>query len=887
MFRGDRDFQTTGLTKGGGVLLAVKNSFNSTRLNLDLLNNVIPAIDIVGCKISFGNIELCVFVLYIPPSVNACELETFLESFEALNCLLDNCKILICGDFNAPSYNTMVNDRKCILINNFISFLNVTQQNTVLNDNGRMLDLILANVECDIIRDYAPLTKEDNYHPAIIINLVINSNKPNNFAYNNTNVRYNFRRANFPLMYDMLFHTDWSFLQAFTDINDACTGFYATLNNIFDECVPKSKHIKQSYPPWFNTEIKNNIRKKHLAHKKYKKFKTINYLNEFRTLRSLIKTQINIGYKDYIQNIETTIQGDPSKFWSFVHTKKGTSRIPGNLQYNNMSYETPQDIVDGFSNYFSDVYIDSDPTHINENPLSINNNYINIRCITEEDLLKSIKKLKNKMTAGVDNVPSFVIKDCAAVFIEPLLTLFNLSLTTSKYPEVWKTARICPILKSGDPSHISNYRAISILCNFGKLLEIIIYDYIYSSVKGIISPAQHGFMEKRSTVTNLASITQYISQYLDSQGQVDVIYTDIQKAFDQIDHFLLLSKLKDIGFSDSLTSLVKSYLFDRQQFVEYGGFSSKLYIAKSGVPQGSNLGPLLFSIFFNGLTTIIDSPHLLFADDLKIYIKIDSIQGCVSLQNELNKICDWCSENFLKLNVSKCKVMSYSRKEDPVIFDYYINNNLLDRCVTYKDLGIIFDTKLTFTNHINEMVKSSCRVLGFLIRNWSGFVNINTMKLLYVSFIRSKLEYGSIIWYPLYQNSIILIESVQRKCLKYMFFKCNGYYPQRGIDNNILLNMFDLKPLRFRRECAVLTFLYNLIHNNVDCSLLLNKLKFLVPRLESRRNNTFYCDVIHSNVMIKSPIYNMCKTFNTISLLCDVHHDSLSKIIHIYQENSA
>ena len=184
-----------------------------------------------------------------------------------------------------------------------------------------------------------------------------------------------------------------------------------------------------------------------------------------------------------------------------------------------------------------------------------------------EDVEKTLRNLKNKQTAGLDNVPSFIIKDCANVLAEPLLYLFNLILKTSTFPTVWKVAKICPILKKGDASHIQNYRPISILSNFSKAFESILYKYIYGMVSFMIDTNQHGFMTKRSTVTNLSVFSQYVADEINTNGQVDVIYTDMQKAFDQLDLNILLKKLNVLGFSESLCTLLSSYLLHRKQLV--------------------------------------------------------------------------------------------------------------------------------------------------------------------------------------------------------------------------------------------------------------------------------------------------------------------------------
>lgn len=191
---------------------------------------------------------------------------------------------------------------------------------------------------------------------------------------------------------------------------------------------------------------------------------------------------------------------------------------------------------------------------------------------------------------------------------------------------MWKITNICQVLKSGSPLNICNYRPIAIICNFGKLFEIILDDVIYNSLKNIVSSNQHGFMAKQRTVTNLLSIKQFTSCDLDSKSQVDVINTDFQKAFEEIDQYLLLSKLRAVGFSDALLQLIKSYLIKMVRYVEYSGDRSLEYVENSGVPKGSNVGPMLFPIFINDLSSKVESMQSLsFADDVKVYSDIGNI----------------------------------------------------------------------------------------------------------------------------------------------------------------------------------------------------------------------------------------------------------------------
>lgn len=576
--------------------------------------------------------------------------------------------------------------------------------------------------------------------------------------------------------------------------------------------------------------------------------------------------------------MQSFISSDAKNFWSFIQSKKQQTRIPGKMFYEGEEYNNPNEIVNKFSQFFSSVYL---PPNENIYNHSVSNNYsehIGIGTITISEVQDAIKRLKNKLTSGPDLIPSFIVRDCGNVFSLPLCILFNISIKTATFPNIWKLAKICPVFKNGDLALICNYRAISLLCNFAKVFEIVLYNRIYLSTKLLISPFQHGFMENRSTVTNLVIFTQFVSDILDEKGQVDVIYTDFSKAFDRIDHCILLNKLENFGFSADLLLFFKSYLSDRKQFVIYNGFKSSIFTASSGVPQGSNLGPLLFLLFVNDLCSEIDCQKLLFADDLKIFQSISSVDDCIVLQSELDKVQNWCNFNNLNLNAAKCKIVTYTKKQSRYEHNYNIDGTVLDRQNSIKDLGIIFDSQLSFTQHINNKSSEATKMLGFIIRNCKTFTNILALKVLYFSYVRSKLEYGSIVWNPYYSVHKLTIEKVQRKFLKFLSYKTDGIYPERGFDHAILLDIFKFDSLEMRRCCSSLTFLYKLLHNKIDCPIIVSQIPFNVPRPHSRQNLTFYCNLARTNVLLKSPIQNMCENFNKLSDICDINSDTIDKI---------
>ncbi|CAH2105171.1 unnamed protein product [Euphydryas editha] len=324
--------------------------------------------------------------------------------------------------------------------------------------------------------------------------------------------------------------------------------------------------------------------------------------------------------------------------------------------------------------------------------------------LDSETLLRKLKNLDESKGAGPDGIPPIFIKRCATYLVEPLLRIFNMSLQTGTFPTEWKKARVVPIHKANDDDIISNYRPISILSTPAKVLESLICPFVQRHFKQSLCIQQHGFVPSRSTCTNLVDLTENLAEALDCHKQVDVVYTDFSKAFDRLPHGILLNKLSAYGICGNFLRWVRSYLEGRTFSVVVNGFHSNSRKIVSGVPQGSHLGPILFTLFINDLPTVVKfSKTFMYADDLKIARVINTIHDSIMLQKDLDELFEWCLHNEMYLNPKKCFFVRYGRKRNFITFQYHIARSNIQELEQIRDLGVLFDKKLTFVPHIEQM----------------------------------------------------------------------------------------------------------------------------------------------------------------------------------------
>lgn len=523
-----------------------------------------------------------------------------------------------------------------------------------------------------------------------------------------------------------------------------------------------------------------------------------------------------------------------------------------------------------FADFFDDVYkVDGNSSDNSwmDNVTTVVD--IGSIAITKDQVYGCLSKLKLKKSIGPDMVSPIILRNCASTLASPLCWLFNKSLSDGTFPSIWKESYISTLFKSGSRKNAANYRGVAILPTIAKVFESIVCCILTKELREHISEFQHGFISGRSTSSNLMIFANYARNVMESGFQVDCIYTDFSKAFDRVQHDVLIAKLSKLGIHSSLLNWITSYLTNRTQRVKIRGCISRQIDVKSGVPQGSHLGPLLFLLFINDVVKVFKfSRCLLFADDLKIFTRVCNRLDALRLQFDLNRLIHWCKINRLNLNVSKCFNVTFHRNKTPVLMDYYIDGTKLERKLKVKDLGVMFDTKVSFTEHINYITSRAYSILGFIKRNCWEMNDVYALKSVYCCYVRSVLEYASVVWNPNYDVHSKRIESVQKQFLLFALRKLGWSRRSNLPSYSSRCKLINLESLRARRLKSCALFAFDSVTGRIESPQLRSLLKINEQSRMLRNNKTFRLAKHRTKYGNYEPVNNMCRIFNSVQHLC-------------------
>lgn len=879
IFRCDRNNLTSTLKRGGGVLIAVRNNLKASQVQLTNCESL----EQVCVRVQLNSLAIYICCIYLRPNSNPCLYSNHASSIqEMLESSDSSDSIVVVGDYNLPHLQWQLDtDLNSYIPLNASSEQEISLCETVLpcglhqicsayNANGRLLDLAFVNdpVNVELLEPPTPILKVDIHHKPFIIRLDYLPAKQIVHRANRGLPDFDFRHCDFDDLSTSLERVNWSGILQTDNLDDAVTNFYDTVFSILNEKVPFKRNLRHSKtsPPWWTAEIRHSRNVLRKARKRYFKQRTHIAKMNLQQLESSYQSSVDSAFKDYLNRTETDLQANPSSFWSYVNSKKRNKSIPSDVTYNNIRSNSTDEAANLFADFFKDVYETNDVSATGPYIDSIPSYNMSLAqpALSEVNIHAALSSVDPSKGPGADRLPPVFVRSCAAPLAVPMTIIFNRSLTSGKFPTAWKTAAIIPIHKSGNVHNVENYRAISLLPCLAKVFERLIYDVMFPVALPIISECQHGFVKNRSTLTNLMDYSNFLFPCMDKRVQVDSIYVDFAKAFDKVPHNLAIAKLQHYGFPAWLTNWLKDYLTNRTAFVSFGNASSIGFHIPSGVPQGSHLGPLIFVLFINDLCLRLRSGKLFYADDLKIFRSISSLLDCVALQHDIDILSEWCNNNGMHVNVKKCKVISFSRVQSPISFDYALNGSPLEQVEWIKDLGVIFDKKLTFAKHISTTIAKAFATLGFIKRNTQEFNNIYTLKTLYCTLVRSILEYAVQVWSPYHATHSERIERVQRSFLRYALRKLPWNDPLRLPPYEDRCKLINLQPLTSRRVMLQRLLIYDILSGKTDCSSLLADINIHAPCRRLRNRGFIALPFRRTLYGQNNPFSRCCQHFNEV-----------------------
>ena len=572
---------------------------------------------------------------------------------------------------------------------------------------------------------------------------------------------------------------DWNDVLSSDEVQTSYSLFHEKFSCIYDECFPL-RYVKIGYrdrKPWLTDGLKLSIKRKNKLFRK--KNKNPDFEAEYIAYRNSLNKLLHEAERNYYRSLLERSKNSMKKSWKIlkdvINHKKQSSSC-SRFKINDVVTSDKKRISNGFNDFYINVgsnlakKIPNSDKKPKDFIKGVKEKSMYIETVTQSDVVKIFSSLKSA-SSGWDGVSLDAVKSSLASFVEPLTHCMNLSLMNGIVPDELKVARVIPLFKSGDISLFSNYRPVSVLPLFSKILERLMYVRLLSFINhsGLLYKFQFGFREGHSPELALIYLIDKISNSLENGEYVLGVFLDFSKAFDTVNHDILFDKLEMYGVRGIALQWFRSYLNNRFQYVVYNGEKSDKKRITCGVPQGSILGPLLFLLYINDLADVSDKLFaLLFADDSNMFITGKNIHELVDSMNfEMKKIIDWLNVNKLSLNLKKTHYMIFRKRgaKIEVKNKLVINDTVISMVKKTKFLGVYIDENLLFKDHILYVKGKISRSLGILYKS-RKFFDSETLLMLYNSFIYPHFTYCLSVWGNTCKSYLSPIISLQDRAVR-------------------------------------------------------------------------------------------------------------------------
>ena len=575
----------------------------------------------------------------------------------------------------------------------------------------------------------------------------------------------------------------WSEILESRDTDDAYDNFINIIQGIYNRACPlkKVKYKTRNNKPWVTKGLANAFKKQKCLYKQFLKNRSPKNERKYKIYKNKLVNIKRFCEKKYYSDLLENNKNNIKETWKILNTiinkKTKSSAYPEHFtDSNGRIISDKKRAANEFNNFFVNVGPNLADKIRQEKNCSIfdymgpaNETCMFLDPVDEQEVLNTINLCKTKNSEDCNNLSMKVVKSIAKTILQPFCHICNLSFSVGSVPDNMKTAKVIPLFKSGNKSLFTNYRPVALLPQFSKILEKLFCKRLNKFIEkcNLIAENQYGFRSSRSTSSALLELVEEITSSMDNGKHTVGVFIDLSKAFDTINHSLLLKKLENFGIRGVVLNWLRSYLTDRKQYVMLNTFSSELMPVVCGVPQGSVLGPLLFILYINDITRVSNILKLiLFADDTNLFRSGSDLSVvCREISDELNKLYTWFNVNKLSLNVTKTNYMIFSNKNVATDSNILINGADIERVGCTKFLGVLIDSKLTWKEHINKLKGKLSKSVSILYRCYK-LIDENALKTLYYSLFLSYLTYCCEVWGTTYKSNLKCLCILQKKAIR-------------------------------------------------------------------------------------------------------------------------
>ena len=832
---------------GGGTACYLKDDIAAgTDTIINFSNEVI---EVLGLHVKLKNLVL-IIVYRQPDNRVGGHRSTHVHFKEALDKLHDvimqlpkpTPDIIMCGDFNLPHALWPVGTIKAgastdeqVMIKDLVVFKNefylAQEIMKPTHNKGNILDLLFTNncellhsYECNesLFSDHYLIDGKINYKSTVCVKEK-NTDIPNKISTTNFD-QLNFfsEKIDWKKMNEELQRFDWRGEFRGLPPEEMLAGFLYNCFSVCEKYIPQKRKTFKSTPSKIPRDrkmlMRNRKRKLNAITKVRSSSRKAKLLDEVRTIEKSLKSSYEIDQAENEHKAILAISRNSKYFYSYAKKFSRIKTAIGPLLDSARKLVVcPSKMAEILRRQYDAVFSDPiepmmlstdifDKTDNIENPVLLDISF------EPADIEDAIDELSPNSAAGPDQFPAMLLKQCKKTLSKPLYLIWKKSLKTGEIPNILKKANIVPIHKGDSRGEAKNYRPVALTSHIIKIFEKVLRNNIVSHMEenNLLNPGQHGFRAGRSCLSQLLSHVETITKILEDGDNVDVIYLDFSKAFDKVDFLVTLRKIKHLGISGNIGKWIYSFLTGRTQCVIVNGMRSDVSVVKSGVPQGSVLGPLLFLILLGDIDKSVSSAFVSsFADDTRVGHRIKTAEDINSLQEDLKAIYQWSADNNMKFNSEKFECIRYGKRRDIHETTVYLSdtNTVIAPKDQIKDLGVIISSNCLFKNQIDNVVKTASKLCGWILRTFKTRTP-RLMILLWKSLVLSKLDYCSQLWSPIGKGDIQKLEMVQRSFIR----KIDD---MRHFDYWTQLKKLRLYSLERRRERYIIIYIWRILEHQV------------------------------------------------------------------------